>query len=326
MTIRLKLAIASVVAFGLISGPSIEAFRQEVLLRYRWTKGTTTKYRFTQQSATTISGLAGMGDMTVDQTLTQLFSASVQDVAADGTATIQQVAEAIRMDMTTPMGRMTYDSASPEADNNPMTGVLKAMFSAMIGEPLTLVAAPNGTVKKLEGFTRLAEKMFKSVPQDPASAAAMNSIKGSMNDEAMRGMIGQGFSQLADRPVKPGDTWSSELKTVNPMLGGMVTSVTSTLKAVEGSGENQIARVTTRLSLKRDPAVPPSGPSPMGMTMELGDSAGDGELVFNVAAGRLQSSVTRMTMPMKMTGQGPDGSQMNLASNVKSTITVEVVK
>ena len=64
---------AGAVALGLLCGPTVSALRQDVTLRYRWTKGETIRYRIVQQSTTTISGIPGMGDMAIDQSTTQVI-------------------------------------------------------------------------------------------------------------------------------------------------------------------------------------------------------------------------------------------------------------
>ena len=81
----------------------------------------------------------------------------------------------------------------------------------MIGESFTLVMAPTGEVQKVEGFAKLAEKMFKSVPQDPAVAGILDGLKANLSDDAMRSMFTQTFAQFPNRPLKSGDTWNTQV-------------------------------------------------------------------------------------------------------------------
>ena len=72
MSSHIEFVTAGAVALGLLFGPPVSALRQDVTLRYRWTKGETIRYRIVQQSTTTISGLpGGMGDMAIDQSTSQ---------------------------------------------------------------------------------------------------------------------------------------------------------------------------------------------------------------------------------------------------------------
>ena len=61
------------------------------------------------------------------------------------------------------------------------------------------------------------------------------------------------------------------------------------------------------------------------MTLDMGESMGEGEQMFDVGTGLLRSSTVRLTIPMSMSGNGPDGP-LNMQTNVKSTTTTEMVK
>jgi Family of unknown function (DUF6263) len=324
MTAHLKLVAVSLLAALMLAGTSLLAFRQEVTLRYRWNKGETLRYRITQHTASNISGLPGMGDITVEQTISQVFRSSTENVAQNGSTTLQQVIESAKVDFNTPMGKLAYDSANPSAAPDPQTKMLQATFSAMIGEPVTVIMDSTGTVEKVEGFTRLVEKMFKTLPQDPASAAGLNALKTSLSDDAMRNMLGQGFAVLPARPIKPGDTWNSQLTNTNPMVGKMTTTITSTLKAIEGAGDNQVARVAMKLAITQDGAG--AMPNPMGLVTKVGESTGEGELTFDLGKGRLQRSSLHTLLPMTMTGNGPDGSPVTMQSNAKTTVSMELIE
>ena len=142
MSSRIEFVTAGAVALGLLCGPSVSALRQDVTLRYRWTKGEAIRYRIVQQSATTISGLpGGMPDMTIDQSTTQIFRSIAEEITPDGTTTLRQVVESVKMEMNSPMFTMSYDSANPAAGDNPMNAMLKGVLTPMIGGSFTLVMA-----------------------------------------------------------------------------------------------------------------------------------------------------------------------------------------
>lgn len=320
------LATIGALALGLLVAPTVLAFRQDVKFAYQWKKGETIKYRVTQKSTTLLSGLpGGMGDLTIDQSTTQTLSSTVEDVAADSTVTLRQVVESMKMEMNSPIMTMAFDSAAPEASTGPGGTVLKDVFSQMIGQPYTLVMAPTGEVKKVEGISRLAEKVFKSVAPDPAMAGMLDGIKANMTDDAMRTMFAQSFAQFPDKPVKVGDSWDLQVTASNPMLGTLITSIKATLKSVDADAAGRVARIATTVAVKRDTSKPVP-PNPMGMTLNVGEANGEGEQVFDVALGQLRSSTVTLTIPMTMSGTGPDGSALNMQTQVKSTTTTELVK
>jgi hypothetical protein len=317
-------ATASAVALALLWVPSVSAVRQDVTLRYRWTKGETIRYRVTQQSTTTVSGIPGLGEMAIDQSTTQVLGTVTEEVTPEG-STLRQVIESAKMEMNSPMFAMSYDSANPDAGANPMDAMLKSVLSPMIGASYTLVMAPTGEVEKVEGLSRIAEKMFEAIPQSPEMAGMLSGLKANFSDEAMRSQLGQTFAQFPNRPLKSGDTWTAQISTTNPAFGGLTTSLTSTLKAVEGDGGNRVARVATSLAMKQD-STKPAQVNPMGLIMQMGESTGSGEQLFEIGSGRLRNSTTRLTMPMTMSGAGPDGTPLNMTSSVTTTTTVELVR
>jgi hypothetical protein len=317
---------AGVVALGLLSGSSVSALRQDVTLRYRWTKGETMRYRIVQQNTTTISGLpGGMGDMAIDQSTTQTIRWVAEEVSTDGTTTLRQFFESVKMEMNSPMFAMSYDSAKPDAGDNPMNTMLKGVLTPLVGESFTIVMAPTGEVQKVEGLSKLTEKMFQSLPQDPAAAGILDGLKANLSDDSMRSTFMQTFAQFPNKPIKSGDSWNTQVSVGNPMLGGLITSTTSTLKSVEGEGSNRIATIVTSSAIKQDPSKPPQA-NPMGLTMQMGNGVGDGEQVFEAGTGRFRGSTTHITMPMTMSGTGPDGTALSMKTSVKTTTTVELVQ
>jgi len=318
MNRRFKLSFA-IIGLLSLSLTALSAFRQEVKLAYQWPKGETLKYRVTQEVNTSMSGLPGMGDVSFDQTTTQVLRIVAETIAPDGTATLRQVVDSVRMEMATPMGKMGFDSTNPTELQDP-TGVMKDIFSAMIGEPFTVVAAPTGRIEKVEGMSAVMEKVLKKMPQNPGSAPIMDALKNSLSDESMRGLLGQGFAQFPAKPVRIGETWTGEVKTTNPSIGVLVTSTIFTLKSVDGSGDAQVAKVDMKVAMKQQESG--SAQNALGMTLKMGDATGTGELTFNVPKGRIVRSSLLLDMPYAMSGTAPDGTAMNLTSKSKSTTTI----
>jgi hypothetical protein len=326
MSSRIGFLTAGVVALGLLSGSSVAALRQDVALTYRWTKGETVRYRIVQQNTTTISGLpGGMGDLAIDQTSTQTIRLAAEDISADGTTTIRHVFESVKMEMNSPMFAMSYDSAKPDAGDDPMTAMLRRVMTPIIGESFTLVMAPTGEVQKVEGLTKLTEKMFQGLPQDPAVAGILDGVKANLSDDAMRSTFTQTFAQFPNKPLKTGETWNTQISVPNPMLGGLITSTTSTLKSLEGEGSKRVATIVTASTIKQDSSKPAQA-NPMGLTAQMGNGVGDGEHIFDAGTGRFRRSTTHVSIPMTMSGTGPDGTVLSMKTSIKTTTTVEIVQ
>ena len=95
MPSRLRFLSTGALILTLLCGSSIAA-RQDVTLRYRWTKGDALRYRVTQQTTTTINGIPGMDNLTVEQSILQVVKTTAGEVAADGTATLSQSVESVQ--------------------------------------------------------------------------------------------------------------------------------------------------------------------------------------------------------------------------------------
>ena len=320
MTTKAGLLVAAI-AIAAAATPT-SAVLQDVTLVYKWTKGETLRYRIDQSTDTTMSGLpGGMPDVTLNQVANQMFKMTVDDLTADGVATLTQVFESMRMDFTTPAGKISVDSAAPNANAGPPEQIAQKILAAMVGEPFKVVLASSGKVEKLEGFTRMLDKMMASLPADPAAAAAFQQLRAGLSDDQMNAMFSQGFPQFPSKAIKPGDTWSTSLTIPNPAIGGMITTTDYTL----ASSDVQTARLTGKVKIEKDPKGP-AVPGVMGMKTDLGDASGDGEMVFDVAKGRLRTATTRMTMPMIMSGVAPDGTPVSMKMSAKSTVKIELVE
>src|SRR5262249_46875851 len=81
-------------------------FAQNVSLRYRWTKGEELRYRLTQQTQTSMAspqGVPGLGAMSLDQKVMQTMRIVVDDVGPDGTVTLRQIIESVRIERNMPI-------------------------------------------------------------------------------------------------------------------------------------------------------------------------------------------------------------------------------
>ncbi len=298
------------------------ASAQDTTLRYRWVKGDEVRYRISQQSSMTISGLPGLGDLAVDLTIAQVMRMAVQDVAADGTATLRETFESVRMEQNSPLGKTVFDSASTEKPADPNSATLGSVMSAMVGESITMVIGPDGTVGKVEGMSAIVDKAVKALPPGPAAAMAGEQLKGIMSDDAIRSMVGQSFGSFPDRPLKTGDTWTNESEQLNPVFGKMSAARTYTLTGVESRNGATLAHLSVRLVMKQ---TGPPAPGLMGMTVKVDDSESTGEVVFDATKGRLQQASFTGETPVDLSITPPAGEAINIKGVSKNLVTTEII-
>ena len=311
----------SLIAFLLLLASAAPARAQAIPLRYMWTQGDVLTYKMVVRTTSNISG-GPQGNGTVDQTMSQTLKVSVSAVAPDGTPILRQSIEAVAVEITTPMGKMAYDSAKPPgADADPRVQSMAKTFGGLVGEALSVTVASNGTVRRIDGAQRIIDKIVKDLPRDPMAGGMAQNIKQMFSEDALRTSLEQSFSRLPEGPVKPGDTWTSQQSLGADAIGKITGTSTFTLKAIEGTGDAAVARIGVTLTLKQD--VPPGTGS---MSMKLGNAKGEGELLFHISKGRVERNSMRSEMPSTITMRGPDGATITMQNDTKTTMTMELVK
>jgi hypothetical protein len=319
LSIRRAVILPALLAF------TTPAFAQSVTLRYRWAKGDTLTYRVVMQTNSVVTGMPGMGEMKIDQGVTQVVKITAVDVAADGSATLSETFESMKMEMDGPMGHLSYDTAAPGSTANPMIQALRQTLDAIVGGAITIVQAPDGSIQKVDGASKILEQITKNTQNDPAAVMAAQGLKAAFSDEALKTTIEQSYPKLPSNAVKPGETWPAQTAMGNELIGRVVGDVKFTLKAMENAGaaDAGLARIDVALVLKQE-ITPPPGPN--GMTMRLGDARGTGEIVFDVAKGRIRDNNMKTEMPSTVSMQAPDGSMANMQNRTTTTVKMTLVE
>ena len=307
-----------------VAAAASPAAAQGVTLRYRWTKGESVIYRLTSQTDTSVTGVPGAGPMALGQNMTQVLKFTAEEITADGVATLRQTFQSIKMQISGPAGKVTYDTAEPNTNPNPMIAAMRRVLSAMAGESIVVVMAADGAVIKIDGTTKILEKISGNLPQDPGADAISNGLKAILSDDALKATLAQSFPKLPPQPVKVGDSWSGQLTLQTEIMGRIVGVSAYTLKATEGTADAALARVAVALALKQEAVPPPTGPQNLVMT--LGASKGDGEVLFEPARGRIQRGTMRTDMPSTVTMTSPEGTRASVQNKTTTTTTMELVE
>jgi hypothetical protein len=319
--VKVRPAITALV-LPVLAALAAPADAQQITLRYKWMPGDVLIYRTTVRTNSTVTG-GPAGPVTYEQTLGQTLKVTVAAVAPDGTATVQQVIDAVTLDTNGPSGRMSYDSAKPPAGNaDPRVLSVARTLGAMVGEPISVAIAPNGAIRRIDGAARLVQKLMADLPRDPMAGGLAQNLKAMLSEDALRSSLEQSFSRLPDAPVKPGDTWTAEQSVGADVTGKVVSTSTFTLKAIEGAGDAAVARVAVALALTQPGA--PSGSA--SMAMRLTDGKGEGELLFNIPGGRIQRNGMQSDISSTATMRGAEGTNTTVRNAARTTMTMELVK
>ena len=303
----------------LIGLATVALAAQETTLQYRWTKGDHLKYRMTTQTDVLMSGIPGLGEMTVATTQVQVQDMVVTSVAADGAATIDLKIESMKIDVVSPMGgSMSYDSASPTPPSDPTVAQAAQVLGAIIGETMTMVIEPTGAVRSLTGATKVKEKLEKAMAG--SGTADQLGLGQLMSDEAVKGALGQSLANLPKGAVKPGATWQQEVKVPTPM-STIVSTSEYAFKGVEQLEGREVARVATTIKTRAE------GTGAMGpMSVKMDPGAGTGEVIFDTKLGRVLKTTATTSVPMSMSMTTPDGTAMSMQAATKTRVTYELMK
>jgi hypothetical protein len=311
-------AVAGVVLFT-IAAPAAA----QVELRYKWNKGDVLEYRVTLHTTSDVSGVPGRDDARTEQTITQRITLTVDGVAPNGVASVHETVTSIRSELTAPNGKVVVDTAAPsESSKDPIAEAMGKMLTAVIGQSINIVFAPDGTVRSIEGGSRLLERVVAAAAADHDAAMASQALTSLYSDEALRTMLEQSFPKLPAQPLKPGDTWTGQLALGNQAVGRIAAALTFTLKSVDGAAQR--AAVTAAMKLTQ--AVKPPAGGTTRVTLTLGDSHGEGDIVFDVAHGRIVSNTMQTAMPSTVSMIGPDGNPVTFKNRVSTTATMEFVQ
>jgi len=319
---------AGALALAISGATAAQGFAQDVTLRYHWTKGEQSRSRLTQQTSTAISPAGQAGGASTgsfESSMTQVFRTVVEDVGADGSATLELVIESIRADLRTPFGTTVFDSdaAGADASSGPMAQAIAAAYGAMIGQPVRMVVSPTGAIRKIEGFSRLLEGVLNAQPTDRVEPELLDGFRNAFRDDTAGDMLGWGVAPFPDHPLHSGDTWQDRLTATIPIVGATTTLREWTLRGLESANGSSTARVAGKTTIAPDPSAPQPAVGPV--PLRLGVSSVESEILFDVSLGRLQRAT--MTLVMPATLSLPAGSERkNVEMRITGTVTLEVIE
>jgi hypothetical protein len=280
-----------------------------VHLRYRFEAGQSYRLLATVEthSAQTLQG----SPMSASMRLTTRTHFQILGVDADGVADLRSVVESVHAVQDTPMGRLEYDSADPPAA---LSGVMKG-FGAMVGSDLTYRIRPDGSVVEVVGREAYLERMIAGVdvPPGPQGEAMLEALRGQYSSDRLSETLSSSFPLFPDRPLAPGDSWSSSQNA--PGVVPMDVESTMTL-----TGRNAgVSTVEVRTAFKTDStSVTTMGPMTQRFDMR---GAGTGTLEIEEATGMTIRAHSEMTISGSASMSLARG-EMTIPSQTRVVMTV----
>ena len=233
------------------------------------------------------------------------FKMKVDDVDAQGNRMLSNTYDAIRFRMNAMGIDMGYDSKNTgdTTKESMMSGMFRKIFSSMVGKTFKMTMSPSGEVSKIEGLTEMVQSMSEHMDLPENMREKMSGqFKESFNEDQIKQSFQQGFGFYPGKPVKPGDSWTKNMKTnMNKMAMDMETKYTVKeikdnmafleISAVLKAARSDSGSVTSSMDIKGDSKG----------TMEIDLATGLNKLGRMDMTMKISSPALQQPMDMKMT-------------------------
>ena len=301
----------------------------DVTMEWKWEKDQVLKYRIIQNETVKMEAppppgdsANEPGDFRTSQKTEFLVSERVENVSPDGTATLRQTIEAVKLDMEQPFGRkFSYDS-SKQVDKKQRQNPMIKPFTHFAGTSFFLVRDKTGRVLETRGMTEavegILEKTLEEAPDNPLSRGIKNHFSKMYGGKDYALFYQCRFEPLPAGGVSPGATWESQLDQVLPILGRTTLRVDHRFEKVERIRGAKCAAIASRFKTAREGALPhsPKDPRKPHLEMESMKAEGEGTLSFDLEAGRVVKQTLVFVMDVD--------SQMRFPTNTRGDMTREM--
>jgi len=249
------LALAACLAAGVPS-------HAQTSLRWKLAPGETLHYQRTHNRNT----LRRTPEGEIKESLLRVteMSMDVEQVDADGTATVTLFIDRIRYGKQTAAGLVEHDSATEARQRLP------ASLQRLLGVAFSFKLSPRGTVSSVK-VTRLTR------PRNPEGAPRQLSVS---TAESVIQLIP--FVELPEAAVLPGSSWQQQVECLESVLGKRTSTVTYKYVGKKTRDGKEVDVLALDAKMRFDPV---DG----GTTrVEVRDAAAQGTVEFDNTAGRIR--------------------------------------
>ena len=303
------LAVGSAVATGV---------HAEDALRWKFKVGEKLDYNMAQEVKMQIAGAPFPQPIVTN--VTQEMEMTWEVLGVDdksGEGVIRQKFERIKMKMDSPIGPLDYDSQSEE----PPTGLaanIAPVYKAMTQGEFEITMTARGEVKDV----KIPEQILTALKNSPA-AAQMGDMATS---DGFKKMISQGALVLPEAAPKKGDTWSTKVDMKNPAVGKQSMETTYRYEGTKDIKGNMFAVIKPSLKMEfEQPAAGAKGEPQQPAAQQVAqasikEQSSGGEVLFNMTAGRLQSTNLQQHVVISTTAAG-QGIEQKIDQKIDVTVT-----
>jgi hypothetical protein len=154
---------------------------------------------------TTSQTLMGQ-EQTAHQVMSMGVRYDVENAAADGQTRIRISYESMRLRVSTPMGGFAWDSS----DTTAAVPAGAEMFAALVGRGYTVVMAPDGSDRHVEGWDSLMDSMLgaMSLPPGVTREDLRTTLQDTFGDDFMSNIMRAAVATVPPKLGAVGDSWT----------------------------------------------------------------------------------------------------------------------
>lgn len=297
---RLSLGLASsALLIVLVSAGSLPA---QTTLRWKFQQGQQLKQVVVQDMTMT----AKAGDLDIETKMKQTIDATWRVTAVDGqgTATIIQDFERIRMKMDALGNGFEFDSDNPK-ELEGIGAIVAPALKGLASSKFTLTMSASGKIDKVEVPDSTADSL-KSLPGG-------GQLGGMFSKEGLIKMIKQGSHHFPDGALQKGESWTIKTENDLPQVGKI-----EVLSKLTYAGSEVIeGKKLERINLEVTTTLPKGG----NALVTLKDQTAKGAIFFDNGAGRIDHSKLDQDMTMAITFGG-----QTIDQKIKQSILVRVTE
>lgn len=257
---------------------------EDTSLRWQFQPGDSQNYRMTQTAKLSLQ-LAADSQVVTEVSRVLDFHWSVQSVDPNGKATVAVQVTALKLHVAGPGGQVAdYDSQSPDEPRG-FAATLAQLFKTLLDSQLEAQVNPRAEVVQLE----IPEDLQTVLRSKPAGKA-LGQLASADDLESLARLGMPVLPDAADFAV--GDEWEVEHTVETAPLGSMTAQTTYRWDASRESAGDQVARIVPQTEFRF--AEPAEGEPELA----AGEQSTSGEILFNLTAGRLESSSRQEKMSL----------------------------
>ena len=254
---------------------------------------------------------------TMQSTMTIEMLMDVAEPAADGSTVLKMSYSRFAMKGS----GMNVDTNGPSPPPGTPQAMADQAYRIMIGHELTMKMSAEGEVLSVSGIESLWEKLAASLPQ--GGAAMLEGLKGMVNDESLKNVMGGGEEFMPPKAMGDGAVWHTKTTTDAPIIGAIDVDFECEMTELADTPAGKVARIAFNGTMESKGGKSLSvGPA----AMEFGEieMTQEGFIRVNADTGLLVDMEMQQVGTIEMSVQQPGGKKLDMTSDLNQTIKTTI--